>query len=143
MKALELDWGTPMARIGPPHWIPYRNAPQSVTKKARQWAKLLVKRLHEQKRLEVRQLGFFVTIHNLLSQSVFGRWKMVRVPNTKNNNHQRIKRINLRGFFLGGLKLGGGGGDLELVLRNEGKFWYKVPCCCFLVDGCYFLVASG
>ena len=49
---------------------------------------------------------------------------------------------NLRGFFLGGLKLGGG--DLELVLRNEGKIWYKVPCCCFIVDGCcYFLIASG
>ena len=39
---------------------------------------------------------------------------------------------------------GGGGGYLERVLRNEGNFWYKVPCCCFLVDGyCYFLVASG
>ena len=51
------------------------------------------------------------------------------------------QRINLRVFF-GRAKIGGGGG-LELVLRNEGKFWYKVPCCCFLVDGCYFLVASG
>ena len=37
-----------------------------------------------------------------------------------------------------------GGKYLEQVLRKEGKFWYKVPCCCFLVDGyCYFLVASG
>ena len=44
------------------------------------------------------------------------------------------------GVFFGRDKIRGGG--LELVLRNEGKFWYKVPCCCFLVDGCcYFLVA--
>ena len=50
------------------------------------------------------------------------------------------RRINLR-FFFGRVKIGGG--DLELVLRNEGKIWYKIPCCCFLVDGCYFFVASG
>ena len=27
--------------------------------------------------------------------------------------------------------------------RNEGKFWYKVPCCCFPMDGCcYFRVGA-
>ena len=46
---------------------------------------------------------------------------------------------NLRVFFGRAIITGG---NLELALRNEGKFWYKVPCCCFLVDGCcYFLVA--
>ena len=48
---------------------------------------------------------------------------------------------NLRGFFRGGQN---GGGDLELLLRNEGNFWFKAPCCCFLGDGCcYLLVVSG
>ena len=52
-------------------------------------------------------------------------------------------RNNLREVFFGRGKIGGGG-DLKVVLGNEGKFWYKVPCCCFLVDGCcYFLAASG
>ena len=46
----------------------------------------------------------------------------------------------MRGVFFGGLKLGGRE-MFEVVLRNEKKR-YKVPCCCFLVDGCYFLVAS-
>ena len=33
---------------------------------------------------------------------------------------------------------------MVLHLRNEGKTWYKVPCCCFLVDGCCcFLMGSG
>ena len=40
-----------------------------------------------------------------------------------------------QGFFFGRPKLGGGG-ILVLLLRNEGKFWYKAPCCCILVDGC-------
>ena len=48
-----------------------------------------------------------------------------------------MKRVFLRRLRL---KMGE---ILELVLRNEGKFWYRVPCCCFLVDGCYFHVASG
>ena len=30
----------------------------------------------------------------------------------------------------------GGGGFLVLLLRNEGKNWYKASCCCILVDGC-------
>ena len=38
-------------------------------------------------------------------------------------------------FFLAGQNWGGGG-ILALLLRNEGKFWYKAPCCCILVDGC-------
>ena len=73
----------------------------------------------------------------------------------------------LRSFFWGRPLIGEGGGDLALLLRNEGNFWYRVPCCCFLVgsgwslvfldglwmvaviswwavDGyCYFLVGSG
>ena len=40
-----------------------------------------------------------------------------------------------RGFFFGRPKLGGGE-ILVLLLRNEGKIWYKAPCCCILVDGC-------
>ena len=37
-----------------------------------------------------------------------------------------------------------GGKKLVLVLRNEGKFWYEAPCCCFLVDvHCGFRVGSG
>ena len=36
------------------------------------------------------------------------------------------------------------GGNLVLLLRNEGKLWYKVPCFCFLVFGYYyFLMGSG
>ena len=47
---------------------------------------------------------------------------------------------NLRGVMLGGPR----GRGLVVLLRNEAKFWYKAPCCCFLVDGCcYFLVSSG
>ena len=33
----------------------------------------------------------------------------------------------IRGSFGGGPNLGGGG---VLLLRNEGKSWYKAPCCC-------------
>ena len=37
-----------------------------------------------------------------------------------------------------------GRGVLVLLLRNEGKFWCKAPCRCFLVDGCrYFLVGDA
>ena len=33
---------------------------------------------------------------------------------------------------------------MVLLLRNEGKFWYEAPCCCFLVDvHCGFRVSSG
>ena len=33
---------------------------------------------------------------------------------------------------------------MGLLLRNEGKVWYEVPCCCFLVDvHCGFRVGSG
>ena len=36
------------------------------------------------------------------------------------------------------------GKKLVFLLRNEGKFWYEAPCCCFLVDvHCGFLVGSG
>ena len=43
-------------------------------------------------------------------------------------------RNNLR-IFLGGGKIRGVG-IFVLLLRNEGNFWYKAPCCCFLVDSC-------
>ena len=46
------------------------------------------------------------------------------------------------GFFLAGRNWGGK--FLVLLLRNEGKIWYKAPCCCILADGCrYFLVHAG
>ena len=48
-----------------------------------------------------------------------------------------------QGVFFGRPKLGGGG-NLVLLLTNEGKIWYKAPCCCILVDGCrHFLVHAG
>ena len=46
---------------------------------------------------------------------------------------------NLRGVFFWGEDLWGR--IWYYSLEMKGKFWYKVPCCCFLVDGCcYFLV---
>ena len=42
----------------------------------------------------------------------------------------------------GGPKVGGG--ELVLVLRDEGKIWFKVPCCCFLVgSGLVMLLPGG
>ena len=49
----------------------------------------------------------------------------------------------MRVFLLGRPQLGGGG-DLVLLLSNEGGNWHKAPCCCFQVDGYgHFLVGSG
>ena len=36
------------------------------------------------------------------------------------------------GFFGEGPNWGGGEGGLVPLLRNAGKIWSEVPCCCFL-----------
>ena len=60
------------------------------------------------------------------------------IPNSR--GHSTCPRRSTRGRIISGvffwLAKIGGGGDLVLLLRNEGKFWYKAPCCCILVDGC-------
>ena len=75
-----------------------------------------------------------------------GRTKTMRCrgPAVARTHHFMYRGENyFRGFFLWPAKIGGGG-DLVLLLRNEGKIWCKAPCCCILVDGCrHFLVHAG
>ena len=72
-----------------------------------------------------------------------GRWGVVHHANDVQNQYHRGTNLG-GGCFLGGPKIGGGGGDLVRLLGNHGKFSDNAASCCFLVDGCcYFLVGSG
>ena len=62
------------------------------------------------------------------SRPAYASWHMPHAPWPTGAMVCRLPR-GWGVFGGGGLKLGGGG-DLELVLRNEGDFWYKAPCCC-------------
>ena len=49
------------------------------------------------------------------------------------------RKNNLRFFFLEGHT--SGGWNFVLLLRNEGKFWYKAPCCCWWM-GIWMVLSS-
>ena len=74
--------------------------------------------------------------HSLTSRTGGGGGGWTPLPKTY---HQWEK---VRGFFLGWPKLSGA--NLVLFLRNERKFWYEAPCCCFLVDvhGGFWVVSA-
>ena len=50
--------------------------------------------------------------------------QIINIPRQVVYGQQYHRGNNLRGLFFGRAKIGGRG--LELVLRNEGNFWYKV-----------------
>ena len=53
----------------------------------------------------------------------------------------RTQQLWVHGALVWWYMVVSGGEYVERVLRNEPKFWYNIPYCCFLVEGCcYFLM---